>query len=142
MGQSDLTVVLVDLLRASNAGQDGRDALHEQAGRVVANFVADNDDNRSRTISTDYLSIASAYVASTLKSPASADRPRVAGKESPEDVERQAARKAVIASFLNLVVQGHGEYLGVITAECLVRNHCVELTRQSRRLRLWGTAWS
>ena len=102
-GRSDLVAVIVQLLQRADA-QDAahRAKLYEQAGRVVANLVADNDPNRAAILQTDYIAVASKYVDAEL----GADGEERRSMEHEE--KQQAARRAVIASLLNLVIQGHG----------------------------------
>lgn len=102
-GRSDLATVIVQLLqRADTQNAAHRAKLYEQAGRVVANLVADNDPNRAAILQTDYVAAALQYVDAALGT----DGEETQSMEHEE--EKQAARKAVIASLLNLVIQGHG----------------------------------
>jgi hypothetical protein len=102
-GRSDLVTVIVQLLqRADTQDAAHRAKLYEQAGRVVANLVADNEPNRAAILQTDYIAAALQYVDAELGADG-AERRRMEHEE-----EKQAARKAVIASLLNLVIQGHG----------------------------------
>lgn len=114
-GRTDLPEVLVQLLQRATKGTGSETrgtSVHEQVGRVVANFVADNDHNRSRVLESGYVPVILAFIEGTLEqhraeSGEGEGQGRV-GLDGDVEKQRQAARKASVASLLNLIIQGHG----------------------------------
>nr|XP_031861637.1 uncharacterized protein CI109_002867 [Kwoniella shandongensis]KAA5528709.1 hypothetical protein CI109_002867 [Kwoniella shandongensis] len=101
MGGSVLPEVLVNILKAGE-GEHPSEDVERQVGRVAANLVVDHDENRSTLCEAGY--IEAALSASAFR-----------------DVNRKGvtpALQALVASFHNLVVDGHKTSAESIARTC------------------------
>ncbi|RSH91390.1 hypothetical protein EHS25_009689 [Saitozyma podzolica] len=119
-GETALPNLLVQVLSIcrQHLGDDAVDptpwlSLAEQAGRTAANLVAENDPNRDRLVRAGYVEAVSSMLSNT-----------------PDRSMPLGMSRALAASLLNLVVQGHEPSLAALATD----GNVLPLLRYARRI--------